>query len=60
MNLEQQIRDWNKIKSMCYDISLIPSELRDARRECLSKLSQELQTYRTMYKTKFDPFNKPK
>ena len=59
-SLEQQIKSWEKIKNMCYDITLIPEELRDVRREALDKLSEELRTYKTIYKTKFDPFNKPK
>lgn len=59
-NLELQLKDWQRIKQMCYDISSIPSELRETRRECLDKLSQELMTYKTMYKTKFDPFNEPR
>lgn len=60
ITLSQQLKDYDKIKQMLYEISMIPIELKDARKEYLSQLSQELQTYKTMYKTKYDPFNKPR
>ena len=55
-NLEQQIKDWEYIKSLFRFVSKTDGEL---RRKVVNVLSKKVKSYCEEYQTKYNYWNKP-
>lgn len=56
MTLEQQVKDWEKIKDLC---NLIRNSYGEQREKRTKQLYHDVKVYAETYKTKFDYTQKP-